>query len=32
MKYSLIRPQYVRPPNLSKGEAEAVYMCLELTT
>lgn len=29
MKYSLTRPQYVRPSNLSKGEAEVVYMCLE---
>jgi hypothetical protein len=29
MKYALTKPQYVRPPNLSKGEAEVVYMCLE---
>jgi hypothetical protein len=29
MKYRLTRPQYVRPSNLSKGEAEVVYMCLE---
>jgi hypothetical protein len=28
-KYTLTKPQYVRPPNLSKGEAEVVYMCLE---
>ncbi len=28
-RYILTRPQYVRPPNLSKGEAEVVYMCLE---
>jgi hypothetical protein len=28
-KYVLTRPRYVRPPNLSKGEAEVVYMCLE---
>jgi hypothetical protein len=28
-KYALTRPKYVRLPNLSKGEAELVYMCLE---
>jgi hypothetical protein len=28
-KYTLTKPQYVRPPNLGKGEAEVVYMCLE---
>jgi hypothetical protein len=28
-RYALTRPQYVRPPNLSRGEAEVVYMCLE---
>jgi hypothetical protein len=29
MKYALTRPQFVRPSNLSRGEAEVVYMCLE---
>src|SRR5690242_16989157 len=29
MRYVLTRPQYVRPPNLSAGEAEVVYLCLE---
>lgn len=29
MKYVLTKPRYVRPSNLSKGEAEVVYMCLE---
>lgn len=27
--FTLTRPNGVRPPNLSRGEAEVVYICLE---